>query len=118
MEEHIIRICKSLHIPRVPPIYEQRELSVPEPSITRLSAFVHAPSFDHINPASDELFVAFDYEIEKVASEDVCGEEDAVVGAVLDCTVVGEAVEDEGGADGLFGEGVEPHGRGVGGWGG
>jgi len=63
---------------------EQVELAKAKAAVTGLSALVHAPSLDGIDPATNKGLVSLSYKVKKGSTHDFCGGQEAVVGAIDD----------------------------------
>ena len=67
------------HSPRIPPVYQQRELPKAEPTVAGLSTLVDAPRLDDINPTAHQLLVALCDKVKETPAHDVRRANDAVV---------------------------------------
>lgn len=62
------------------------EFAEAKPAVARLTALVHAPALDGIDPAADEWLVSLGDEVEEGPAQDLRRGEEAIVGAIVDRT--------------------------------
>jgi hypothetical protein len=68
----------------ITPSGEQVKLAKAKAAVTGLSALVHAPTLDGIDPATNEGFVSLSYKVKKGSTHDFCCGQEAVIGAIDD----------------------------------